>query len=147
MSAVLQRSQKSATRLTLTSNHPVGFQAAIDSRALRRSTSQSRGVGRLLRVFGIVLVLGGLGHSIGVIHLYLPHGVPDANRVLLDTWVAEAQIIGGSVYAVAFRAIVRAPLLGVVSLAIEQLVTNCTGDDATCVQHTEDDSWEIWRVS
>jgi hypothetical protein len=61
-------------------------------------------VSQLLRALGLILVLGGLGHSIGVIHFYVTHGVPDANRVLLDTWVAEAQIIGGGLYLAAFRA-------------------------------------------
>ncbi len=60
---------------------------------------------QLLRALGLILVLGGLGHSIGVIHFYLTRGVPDANRVLLDTWVAEAQIIGGGLYLAAFRAL------------------------------------------
>ena len=59
---------------------------------------------RLLRMFGVVLVLGGLAHSTGVAHLYVTSGVPDLNRVLLDTWVAEAQIVGGALYFVAFRA-------------------------------------------
>jgi hypothetical protein len=61
-------------------------------------------VSQLLRTLGIVLVLGGLGHSLGVIHLYVTQGVPDANRVLLDAWVAEAQILGGGLYVAAFRA-------------------------------------------
>ena len=66
---------------------------------------ESRFVCELLRILGIILVLGGLGHSIGVIHLYIMLGVPDINRVLLDTWVGEAQIIGGGLYFAAFRAI------------------------------------------
>jgi hypothetical protein len=59
---------------------------------------------QLLRMLGVVLVLGGLAHSTGVAHLYLTSGVPDFNRVLLDTWVAEAHIVGGALYFVAFRA-------------------------------------------
>jgi hypothetical protein len=61
-------------------------------------------VSQLLRALGVILVLGGVGHSIGVIHLYVTRGVPDVNRVLLDTWVAEAQLIGDGLYVAAFRA-------------------------------------------
>jgi hypothetical protein len=61
-------------------------------------------VSRLLRLLGVTLVLGGCGHSIGVMHLYVTQGVPEVNRVLLDVWVAEAQIIGGGLYLAAFRA-------------------------------------------
>jgi hypothetical protein len=61
-------------------------------------------VSQLLRALGVILVLGGLGHSAGVIHLYMTRGLPDVNRVLLDVWVAEAQIIGGGLYVAAFRA-------------------------------------------
>jgi hypothetical protein len=60
---------------------------------------------RLLGTLGSVLVLGGLGHFIGIIRFYLTHGVPDSNRVLLDVWIGEAQIIGGSLYVAAFRAV------------------------------------------
>lgn len=59
---------------------------------------------RLLGAIGVILVLGGLAHSGGVILLYATSGVPDANRVLLDVWVAEAQIVGGGLYVAAFRA-------------------------------------------
>lgn len=59
---------------------------------------------QLLRGLGIVLLLGGLGHSAGVLHLYLPAGFPEANRVLLDVWVAEAQLLGGGLYLAASRA-------------------------------------------
>ena len=59
---------------------------------------------QLLPALGVILMLGGLGHSIGVIHLYITEGLPDANRVLLDVWVAEAQILGGGLYLAAFRA-------------------------------------------
>src|SRR4030095_12579877 len=41
--------------------------------------------------------------STGVVHFYITEGVPDANRVLLDAWVAEAQIIGGGMYFAAVR--------------------------------------------
>src|SRR4029434_3023303 len=61
-------------------------------------------MGRLLRMLGVMLMLGGLAHSTGVAHLYGTRGVPDLNRVLLDTWVAEAHIVGGALYFVAFRA-------------------------------------------
>jgi hypothetical protein len=58
----------------------------------------------LLRALGVILVLGGLAHSAGVIHLYATQGVPDANRVLLDIWIAQAQLLSGSLYLVAWRA-------------------------------------------
>ena len=51
-----------------------------------------------------MLVLGGIGHSFGIARLYLTAGVPDANRVLLDVWVGQAQLIGGSLYLYAFSA-------------------------------------------
>ena len=57
----------------------------------------------MLRWFGIALVLGGLAHSAGVAHLYVTQGVPDANRVLLDVWIAEAQLLGGGLYLAAWR--------------------------------------------
>lgn len=61
-------------------------------------------VNQLLRGLGIVLLLGGLGHTAGVLHLYLTAGVPEANRVLLDVWIAEAQLLGGGLYLAASRA-------------------------------------------
>ncbi len=60
---------------------------------------------RLLAGTGVVLVLGGLGHSGGVIHLYATAGVPDTNRVLLDIWIAEAQLLTGGLYVAASRAL------------------------------------------
>jgi hypothetical protein len=59
---------------------------------------------RLLAGAGVVLVLGGLAHSAGVVHLYVTRGLPDANRVLLDTWIAEAQLLSGGLYVAASRA-------------------------------------------
>jgi len=59
---------------------------------------------QLLRALGIVLLLGGLTHSAGVVHLYVSNGIPDANRVLLDVWIAQAQLLGGGLYVAAFRA-------------------------------------------
>jgi hypothetical protein len=61
-------------------------------------------VTRVLGILGAVLVLGGLGHSFGVVRLYLASGVPDANRVLLDVWIAEAQMMAGGLYLAAARA-------------------------------------------
>lgn len=58
----------------------------------------------LLLALGVVLMLGGLGHSAGVTLLYMAQGVPEIDRVLLDAWVAEAHIIGGAFYLAAFRA-------------------------------------------
>ena len=59
---------------------------------------------RILLVIGVVLIAGGLGHSFGVVRFYLDSGVPDANRVLLDVWIAEAQLIAGGFYLAAARA-------------------------------------------
>jgi hypothetical protein len=58
---------------------------------------------QLLRTLGIVLLLGGLAHSAGVVHLYVATGLPDANRVLLDVWIGQAQLLGGGLYLAAFR--------------------------------------------
>jgi peptidoglycan/LPS O-acetylase OafA/YrhL len=57
----------------------------------------------LLKLLGIVLLLAGLGHSAGVAYLYLKSGVPDTNRILIDLWVAEAQLLAGGLYFAAFR--------------------------------------------
>jgi hypothetical protein len=59
---------------------------------------------RTLAVLGAVLVLGGIGHSAGVGYLYLTAGRPEANRVMLDVWVAQAQLLGGGLYLGASRA-------------------------------------------
>jgi hypothetical protein len=58
-------------------------------------------VNRFLKVFGIALVLSGLGHSAGVLHFYMTEKVPDANRILLDIWIAEALFLGGGLYLAA----------------------------------------------
>ena len=58
---------------------------------------------RFLKIFGTILVLGGLAHSVGVGHLYFTAGIPEANRVLLDIWIAEAQLLGGLLFLVAGR--------------------------------------------
>jgi len=59
---------------------------------------------RLLAGIGVVLVAGGLGHSAGVIRLYVTDGLPDANRVMLDIWIAQAQLLSGALYIAASRA-------------------------------------------
>jgi hypothetical protein len=56
-----------------------------------------------LRALGVVLLLGGAAHSAGVTYFYLTAGVPDANRVLVDMWVAQAQLLAASLYLAAFR--------------------------------------------
>jgi hypothetical protein len=61
-------------------------------------------VNRFLKIFGIVLLLSGLAHSVGVAHFYRTAGVPGANRVLLDIWIAEGLLLGGSLYLAACRA-------------------------------------------
>jgi hypothetical protein len=58
---------------------------------------------KMLKVLGITLVLGGLGHTVGVARLYLTSGVPDAYRVMVDLWVAEAQFLAGGLYFSASR--------------------------------------------
>jgi hypothetical protein len=58
----------------------------------------------VMRILGVVLVLGGLAHSAGVAHLYATAGVPDANRVLLDIWIAQVQLLSGGLYLAAARA-------------------------------------------
>jgi hypothetical protein len=60
---------------------------------------------RLLWALGAVLIIGGLGHFVGILRFYITQGVPDANRVLLDVWIGEAQLIGGALYVAAFRAV------------------------------------------
>jgi hypothetical protein len=57
-------------------------------------------VKKLVGILGTVLVLGGLAHSIGVSHLYLTKGAPDLNRILLDVWIAEAQLVGGALFLI-----------------------------------------------
>ena len=66
---------------------------------------------RTMRALGVVLLLGGLAHSAGVVNLYVTHGVPDANRVLLDVWIAQAQLLAGGAYVAAARR-ARPPKLG-----------------------------------
>jgi hypothetical protein len=58
---------------------------------------------RLLRILGVVLILGGMAHTAGVVQLYVSRGVPDANRIMLDIWIAEAQLSSGALYVAAWR--------------------------------------------
>jgi len=58
---------------------------------------------KTLRVLGTILLLGGAGHTVGVAHLYFTAGLPETNRIMLDLWVAEAQLLAGSLYLVASR--------------------------------------------
>jgi hypothetical protein len=60
-----------------------------------------------LFALGVVLLLGGLAHAFGVSRLYLTNGVPDANRVLLDIWIAQAQLLAGGLYVAAARAALK----------------------------------------
>lgn len=39
----------------------------------------------------------------GVTHFYVTEGVPDASRILIDLWVAVAQVLGGALYLAAFQ--------------------------------------------
>jgi hypothetical protein len=61
-------------------------------------------VSRLPLALGIILILGGVGHTAGVIRLHVADGLPEFNRVLLDAWVAEAQILAGAFYVASYRA-------------------------------------------
>ena len=47
---------------------------------------------RLPLLLGITLVLGGLAHSAGVLHLYAKSGFPSLDRLLLDVWIAEPSL-------------------------------------------------------
>jgi len=58
-----------------------------------------------LFALGVTLLLGGFGHSVGVIRLYFIQGFPETNRILLDIWIAEAQIVGGASYVAAASAL------------------------------------------
>jgi hypothetical protein len=62
---------------------------------------------RLLLGLGVTLLLGGAAHLAGVAHLYATQRVPEANRVLLDWWIGQAQLVGGGLYVAAARAIHR----------------------------------------
>jgi hypothetical protein len=55
---------------------------------------------RFVLVLGLVLVLGGIAHSVGVVRLYVLKGLPDLNRVLLDVWIAEAQMAAGALFLI-----------------------------------------------
>jgi hypothetical protein len=54
-----------------------------------------------LKAFAIVLLLGGIGHSGGIAYFYATTGVPEANLVLLDLWVAEVHLLAGGLYLAA----------------------------------------------
>jgi hypothetical protein len=62
-----------------------------------------------LHRFGIVLLLGGAAHAAGVTRLYVASGMPDANRVLLDAWIAEAQLVAGALFIKAARSVEPRP--------------------------------------
>jgi hypothetical protein len=64
----------------------------LDDSAIGEMTSYAK---KLVGILGVILVLGGIAHSVGVTHRYLTKGLPDHNRVLLDVWIAEAQLVGG----------------------------------------------------
>jgi hypothetical protein len=74
---------------------------------------------KLLKVLGITLLLGGLGHTVGVARLYLTSGVPAADRVMVDLFVAEAQVLAGGLYFSASRSRSMAwrPLAGFAAVA------------------------------
>ncbi len=58
---------------------------------------------KALKVLGTTLLLGGLGHSVGVSYLYFTSGFPETDRIMLDLWIAEAQLLAGALYLVASR--------------------------------------------
>jgi hypothetical protein len=57
---------------------------------------------RLLLALGVILCLGSLGHSAGVMRFYFQQGIPNLDRALLDVWIAEAQLLGGAFYLGAY---------------------------------------------
>lgn len=58
---------------------------------------------RLLAVAGVTLLAGGAAHLGGVAHLYATDHVPGADRVLLDWWIGQAQLVGGALFVAAWR--------------------------------------------
>jgi hypothetical protein len=60
--------------------------------------SGGRALQKLPFGLGLVLLLGGAAHTLGVAHFYATHGVPSLNRVLLDVWIAEAQLGAGYLF-------------------------------------------------
>jgi hypothetical protein len=62
-----------------------------------------RGTRRLCLGLGVTMMIGGVGHTLGVGHLYTTKGWPDLNRILLDIWIAEAQLAGGFLFVRASR--------------------------------------------
>jgi hypothetical protein len=76
-----------------------------------RATSMKNAptVRRFLLVLGVVLVLGGVAHAVGVSLRYVKAGVPDANRVLLDVWIGEAQVAAGALFLAARKKIDPGP--------------------------------------
>lgn len=58
----------------------------------------------LVLTLGATLIAGGTGHLFGVARLYASNGLPDMDRMLIDLWVGQVQIVAGAFYLVAFRA-------------------------------------------
>jgi hypothetical protein len=54
-------------------------------------------------LLGAVLLVGGAAHTFGVSDRYLDKGFPDPNRILLDVWIAEAQLAAGFFFVKATR--------------------------------------------
>ncbi len=52
---------------------------------------------------GVMMMVGSVAHTLGVGHLYATKGWPDLNRILLDIWIAEAQLGGGFLFVRAYR--------------------------------------------
>ena len=70
----------------------------------RYPTEDMKGAARRLCLgLGVAMLLGGVAHTIGVGHLYVTKGWPDLNRILLDVWIAEAQLAGGFLFIKASR--------------------------------------------
>ena len=55
----------------------------------------------MLRALAIVLLVGGIGHSGSIVVLLRNDRHAQANRVLLDLWVAEVRLLAGGRYLAA----------------------------------------------
>ena len=74
--------------------------------------------GRALRILGGILLLGGVAHLLCVAHLYSQRGFPDANRILIDGWIAIFQWLAGGLFWTSARAKQRGqPHLALASFA------------------------------
>jgi uncharacterized membrane protein HdeD (DUF308 family) len=85
----------------------VGGALNVRRNCTRWRVESTQRMNRIIPALGSVLVLGGLAHFYGVTRLYLSEGLPDANRILLDVWIGETQVVAGAFYITAYRALRR----------------------------------------